>query len=63
MPRMKKDGEHINAKIDREAYEMLESFCQKTHLPKTTVLELAIKHYVSQGTTKTDNGLSVPKII
>ena len=48
MARAKKDGKFLNCYIDRAVFDRLEEYCQKTAFPKTTVLEKALKKYLSE---------------
>lgn len=47
MPRALKEHRAINCKIEKEAYDMLESFITKTGLTKTVTVEKALKAYIS----------------
>jgi hypothetical protein len=47
MARTLKEHRAINCKIEKEAYDMLESFITKTGLTKTVTVEKALKAYIS----------------
>ena len=45
MPRMKKDGRHINYYIDRLIYERLEEYADEKGQTMTTALERILKQF------------------
>lgn len=46
MARAKKDGKFFNCYIDKEIFEKLEQYCEKTSIPKTSVVEKALSQYL-----------------
>ena len=48
MPRAKKDGKFLNCYINKEILEKLEQYCEKTSIPKTSVVEKALSQYLMQ---------------
>lgn len=48
MPRMKKDGRHINYYIDREIYERLERYAQDKGQPMTTAIESILREHLDR---------------
>ena len=46
MPRAKKDGKFLNCYVDKEILEKLEQYCEKTSIPKTSVVEKALSQYL-----------------
>ncbi len=48
MPRAKKDGKFLNCYVDKEILEKLEQYCEKTSIPKTSVVEKALSQYLMQ---------------
>ncbi len=55
MPRAKKDGKFFNCYLDREILEKLEWYCERTSVPKTSVVEKALSQYLMQFETLTKN--------
>lgn len=48
MPRAKKDGKFLNCYVDKEILEKLEQYCEKTSIPKTAIVEMALKEYLNK---------------
>lgn len=46
MARAKKDGKFFNCYIDKEIFEKMERYCEKTSIPKTSVVEKALSQYL-----------------
>ena len=42
MPRLKKDGQYLNVKIDRSVYHRLEEYCEESGYTKTAAVERAL---------------------
>lgn len=47
MARPKKEYTYLNIKLDKEASNMLEVYCNETGATKTAAVEIAIKRYLS----------------
>lgn len=54
MPRKKKDSKNLNLMIKREDMGILDEFCEKTGLTKTSAVEKAIEYYVRKTETIAD---------
>lgn len=52
MAKPKKDGKHINIYMERELAERLEAYSDETGIPKTFVIEKAVKGYLDQKAEK-----------
>lgn len=50
----KKDSKNLNLMIKREDMELLDEFCEKTGLTKTSAVEKAIEYYVKKTETIAD---------
>jgi len=48
MAKPKKDGKYVNIYMDRELAERLEAYSDETGIPKTFVIEKAVKAYLDQ---------------
>ena len=48
MAKPKKDGKYINIYMARELAERLETYSEETGVPKTFVIEKAVKGYLDQ---------------
>lgn len=48
MPRAKKDGKYINIYMDRMILEAAEQYSKETHIPKTALIEVAVKEYLER---------------
>ena len=48
MAKPKKDGKYVNIYMDRERAERLEAYSDETGIPKTFVIEKAVKGYLDQ---------------
>lgn len=55
MPRKKKEGQFLNAKISQELFDRVEAYCEKTRLSKTAVMEIALQEYLDRVTKENDN--------
>ena len=47
MAREKKDGKMTNFYLEKEVIELLEKYSEETGIPKTTIVEKAIKEYLA----------------
>lgn len=54
MPRKRKDSRNLNLMIKRTDMELLEDFCDRTGLTKTSAVEKAIEFYVRNTETLAD---------
>ena len=45
MPRIPKPGEFFNCKLSQELVDKLNAYAEKTRLPKTVIVELALEEY------------------
>lgn len=60
MPRKKKEGQFLNAKIDQELFDRVVTYCERTRLSKTAVMEIALQEYldrVMKENNNTKNGI------
>ncbi len=48
MPRAKKDGKFLNCYVNKEIMDKLEKYCDRTSIPKTSVVEKALQQYLMQ---------------
>ena len=48
MAREKKDGKMTNFYLDKDVVELLEKYSEETGIPKTTIVEKAIKEYLKK---------------
>lgn len=48
MAKPKKDGKYVNIYMERELAERLESYSDETGIPKTFVIEKAVKAYLEK---------------
>lgn len=48
MAKPKKDGKYVNIYMERELAERLEAYSDETGIPKTFVIEKAVKGYLDQ---------------
>lgn len=48
MPRAKKDGKYVNCYVKRELVDRLEAYSEKTLIPKTSVIEVALEQYLDK---------------
>lgn len=48
MPRAKKDGKFLNCYVNKNIMDKLEKYCDKTSIPKTSVVEKALGQYLTQ---------------
>ena len=48
MPRPKKDGKYVNIYMDRALAETLERYSAETMIPKTALVEKAVREYLEQ---------------
>ena len=54
MPRAMKCGKFINCKVDINIANKLDEYSQKTHIPKTAIVEMALSEYFKKA-DKRDN--------
>ena len=43
MAKPRKEGKHINCKIEQNVYDKLQQYCEETGLSKTVAIERALK--------------------
>ena len=48
MPRAKKDGKYINIYMDKKILEAAEEYSDKIGVPKTRIIEDAVKEYLEK---------------
>ncbi len=48
MARAKKDGKFISCYIEKTLYDKLETYSVETKMPKTSVIEIALEHYLKE---------------
>ena len=48
MPRSKKDGQFLNAKLPQPLFDRIQSYCERTRIPKTAVVEFALQEYMDK---------------
>ena len=48
MPRAKKDGKFLNCYVNKKIMDKLEKYCDRTSIPKTSVVEMALQQYLMQ---------------
>lgn len=48
MPRAKKDGKFLNCYVNKSIMDKLEKYCERTSIPKTSVVEKALQQYLMQ---------------
>ena len=48
MARQKKDGKTVSLLMDKELYERLEEYCDKTYLTKTAAIEKALEKLLDE---------------
>ena len=46
MPRQRKENQPLSIRMDRELYDKLVRFCEKSGQPKTTAIERAVAEYI-----------------
>ena len=51
MPTPKKAGTYFNMKMEQELYDRMTAYCSSTGVPKTTVVEKALKAYLDEAET------------
>ena len=56
MPRQKKDGKYINIYMQRSLVEAVERYSETTMIPKTAILEKAVKEYLERKGVEIDGG-------
>ena len=47
MAREKKDGKMTNFYLDKDVVELLEKYSEETGIPKTTIVEKAIRNFLT----------------
>ena len=48
MARAKKEGSYLNAKLPTEIIERVSAYSEQTRIPKTAIVELALKEYLDK---------------
>lgn len=48
MPRQKKEYVPVSVKMEKTVFERLQSYSEESGVPKTTVIERAVKDYIDQ---------------
>ncbi len=48
MPRPKKDGRFVNCYVKKELVDRLDEYSEKSLIPKTSVLEVALQEYLDK---------------
>lgn len=48
MPRIKKQGRFLNAKVSDEIFDRVEIYSRESLLPKTAIVELALREYLDK---------------
>lgn len=48
MPRAKKDGRYVNIYMEKPLADTLERYSAETHIPKTAIIEMAVREYMEQ---------------
>lgn len=52
MARAKKEGSFINCKVKQDLYERMSVYSEKSGVPKTTLVEMALTDYLDKVDTK-----------
>ena len=55
MPRQKKDGKYINIYMQRSLVEAIEEYSDQTMIPKTAILEKAVREYLERNNVEIHN--------
>ena len=50
MARLKKEGSYLNAKLPTEIIERVNAYSEATRIPKTAIVEMALKEYLDKVT-------------
>lgn len=50
MARPKKEGSYLNAKLPAEIIERVNAYSEATRIPKTAIVEMALKEYLDKVT-------------
>lgn len=48
MARSRKEGSYLNAKLPAEIIERVSAYSEKTRIPKTAIVEMALKEYLDK---------------
>ena len=48
MARARKEGSYLNAKLPTEIIERVSAYSEKTRIPKTAIVEMALKEYLDK---------------
>lgn len=48
MARPRKEGSYLNAKLPTEIIERVSAYSEKTRIPKTAIVEMALKEYLDK---------------
>ena len=51
MARAKKEGSYLNAKLPTEIIERVSAYSEATRIPKTAIVEMALKEYLDKVAT------------
>lgn len=55
MPRIKKQGRFLNAKVSDEIFDRVEIYSRESLLPKTAIVELALREYLDKNMKRKKN--------
>ena len=55
MARPRKEGSYLNAKLPTEIIERVSAYSEKTRIPKTAIVEMALKEYLDKVDPVKDN--------
>ncbi len=55
MARPRKEGSYLNAKLPTEIIEKVSAYSEKTRIPKTAIVEMALKEYLDKVDPVKDN--------
>ena len=55
MARAKKDGHFLNCYIEKELWDTIDKYSAETKMPKTAVVEIALKEYFAKNVDKQKN--------
>ncbi len=61
MSRPKKNGKFLNCYVDKEIMDRLSEFSVKSFIPKTAIVEEALRQYFSKNDPQTDADASAAK--
>ena len=61
MQKKKKDGKSLNCVIDRDVYQMLESYCDELGQTKTLAVERILKQHITEYYKQTQGTYESPR--